>query len=160
MRCAARRFQRKGKKKDPIPMIGLDIPPQEEMKRIQRRRYVRADAVIQLFTWFRGNMLRHHNSDSAGADIRGNRLESGFIPPQEEMKRIQRRRYVRADAVLDVSVKMEAKKTPGSAEICSGITTAIPPALILEETVWKAVFFASILTDTSNTASARTYRRL
>ena len=30
--------------------------------------------------------------------------------------------------------------SPGSAEICSGITTAIPPALILEETVWKAVF--------------------
>lgn len=38
----------KGKKKDPIPMIGLDIPPQEEMKRIQRRRYVRADAVLDV----------------------------------------------------------------------------------------------------------------
>ncbi|MDU0811691.1 flagellar brake domain-containing protein [Bacillus siamensis] len=38
----------KGKKKDPIPMIGLDIPPKEEMKRIQRRRYVRADAVLDV----------------------------------------------------------------------------------------------------------------
>lgn len=38
----------KGKKKDPIPMIGLDIPPKKEMKRIQRRRYVRADAVLNV----------------------------------------------------------------------------------------------------------------
>lgn len=38
----------KGKKKDPVPMIGLDIPPKEEMKRIQRRRYVRADAVLDV----------------------------------------------------------------------------------------------------------------
>ncbi|MCP6681241.1 flagellar brake protein [Bacillus nakamurai] len=38
----------KGKRKDPIPMIGLDIPPKEEMKRIQRRQYVRADAVLDV----------------------------------------------------------------------------------------------------------------
>ncbi|MBT2575485.1 flagellar brake domain-containing protein [Bacillus sp. ISL-51] len=38
----------KGKRKDPIPMIGLDIPPKEDMKRIQRRHYVRADAVLDV----------------------------------------------------------------------------------------------------------------
>ncbi|MBY8913661.1 flagellar brake domain-containing protein [Bacillus sp. YC2] len=38
----------KGKRKDPIPMIGLDFPSKEDMKRIQRRQFVRADAVLDV----------------------------------------------------------------------------------------------------------------
>lgn len=52
------------------------------------------------------------------------------------MKRIQRRRYVRADAVLDVSVKMEAKKTAFqtvSSNISAGGIAVVMPEHISAE---------------------------
>ena len=55
-------------------------------------------------------------------------------------------RWITASAVISAVFPLPGREnetysfSPGSAEICSGITTAIPPALILEETVWKAVF--------------------
>lgn len=52
------------------------------------------------------------------------------------MKRIQRRRYVRADAVLDVSVKMEAEKTAFqtvSSNISAGGIAVVMPEHISAE---------------------------
>ncbi|MEH7627034.1 cyclic di-GMP receptor DgrA [Bacillus subtilis] len=38
----------KGKVKDKLQMICLEMPPREKMKRIQRRQYVRTDAVLDV----------------------------------------------------------------------------------------------------------------
>ncbi|AGA23598.1 cyclic di-GMP receptor DgrA [Bacillus subtilis subsp. subtilis] len=38
----------KGKVKDKLQMICLEVPPREKMKRIQRRQYVRTDAVLDV----------------------------------------------------------------------------------------------------------------
>ncbi|MCL6425255.1 cyclic di-GMP receptor DgrA [Bacillus subtilis] len=38
----------KGKVKDRLQMICLEMPPREKMKRIQRRQYVRTDAVLDV----------------------------------------------------------------------------------------------------------------
>lgn len=38
----------KGKVKDKLQMICLEVPPREKMKRIQRRQYVRTDAVLNV----------------------------------------------------------------------------------------------------------------
>ncbi len=38
----------KGKVKDKLQMICLEVPPREKMKRIQRRQYVRSDAVLDV----------------------------------------------------------------------------------------------------------------
>lgn len=37
-----------GKVKDKLQMICLEMPPREKMKRIQRRQYVRTDAVLDV----------------------------------------------------------------------------------------------------------------
>ncbi|MFP7230574.1 flagellar brake domain-containing protein [Bacillus subtilis] len=38
----------KGKVKDKLQMVCLEVPPREKMKRIQRRQYVRIDAVLDV----------------------------------------------------------------------------------------------------------------
>ncbi|MCY8317953.1 flagellar brake domain-containing protein [Bacillus vallismortis] len=38
----------KGKVKDKLQMICLEVPPRDKMKRIQRRQYVRTDAVLDV----------------------------------------------------------------------------------------------------------------
>lgn len=38
----------KGKVKDKLQMICLEMPPREKMKRIQRRQYVRTDAILDV----------------------------------------------------------------------------------------------------------------
>lgn len=38
----------KGKVKEKLQMICLEVPPSEKMKRIQRRQYVRTDAVLDV----------------------------------------------------------------------------------------------------------------
>ncbi|MGY0433301.1 flagellar brake protein [Bacillus rugosus] len=38
----------KGKVKDKLQMICLEVPPRDKMKRIQRRQYVRSDAVLDV----------------------------------------------------------------------------------------------------------------
>ncbi|MCY8104298.1 flagellar brake protein [Bacillus mojavensis] len=122
----------KGKVKDKLQMIRLEVPPREKMKRIQRRQYVRTDAVLDVLVEPADEKDKFHtlsyNISAGGIALilvgdysfqHGDTLRL-FISLQEEEKTHQ----IKADAVVrrvfDDSKTGKRKMTLEYSEISAG----------------------------------------
>ncbi|MEC1540009.1 flagellar brake domain-containing protein [Bacillus subtilis] len=80
----------KGKVKDKLQMICLEVPPREKMKRIQRRQYVRTDAVLDVQIQ-PGNeeeiRTLSYNISAGGIAVAGESLRLIIGLPEEEHTR-------------------------------------------------------------------------
>ncbi|MCY8929048.1 cyclic di-GMP receptor DgrA [Bacillus subtilis] len=80
----------KGKVKDKLQMICLEVPPREKMKRIQRRQYVRTDAVLDVQIQ-PGNeeeiRTLSYNISAGGIAVAGESLRLIIRLPEEEHTR-------------------------------------------------------------------------